>query len=74
RISLRIKGKAPLNLRVDAIPEVYTVMSSNPAIATVEQTSNGWVVTGKRAGTVLVVVRVAEEFGGGTHVVTVSVA
>ncbi|MDR0382347.1 MAG: family 78 glycoside hydrolase catalytic domain [Oscillospiraceae bacterium] len=74
RISLRIKGKAPLNLRVDAIPEVYTVASSNPAIASVDQTSGGWVVTGKKAGTALVVVRVAEAFGGATHLVTVSVA
>jgi hypothetical protein len=74
RISLRIKGKAPLNLYVDAIPEVYTVTSSNPAVAAVSQTSTGWVVTGKKAGTALIAVRVSEEFGGGAHVVTVSVA
>jgi hypothetical protein len=74
RISLRIKGKAPLNLHVDAVPEAYTVTSSNPAVATVEQVNGAWTVTGKKAGTALVMVRVAEEFGGGAHLVTVSVA
>ncbi|MDR0672007.1 MAG: glycoside hydrolase family 78 protein [Oscillospiraceae bacterium] len=74
RISLRIKGKAPLNLRVDALPDVYTVTSSNPAVASAALVNGAWVVTGHRAGTALIAVRVAEEFGGGAHLVTVSVA
>ncbi|MDR0671052.1 MAG: hypothetical protein LBF64_01950, partial [Oscillospiraceae bacterium] len=75
RISLRIKGKAPLNLDVEDLPEgAYAVMSSNPAVAAVEQAGGAWTVTGKKAGTALVMVRVAEEFGGAAHLVTVSVA
>jgi alpha-L-rhamnosidase len=75
RISLRIKGKAPLNLNVEALPEeAYTVTSSNPAVAAAERVGGGWVVTGKKAGTTLIVVRASDEFGGATHLVTVSVA
>ncbi|MDR0381798.1 MAG: family 78 glycoside hydrolase catalytic domain [Oscillospiraceae bacterium] len=75
RISVRIKGKAPLNLRVEALPEdAYTVTSSNAAIATADRVNGTWVVTGKRAGTALIAVRVSEEFGGATHIVTVAVS
>jgi predicted peptidase len=73
RISLRIKGRAPLNLRTDADPAFYEVTVSNPAIAGVTQVNGVWTVTGVRAGTVLVMVR-ATDGSGLTHVVTVSVA
>jgi hypothetical protein len=75
RISLRIKGKAPLNLDVEALPEgAYGVTSSNPAVATADRAGGAWVVTGRKAGTALIVVRATEEYGGATHLVTVSVA
>jgi hypothetical protein len=74
RISLRIKGKAPLNLNVEALPEeAYAVTSSNAAVVAVDRVDGAWVVTGKKAGTVLVTVRVSEEYGAAVHVVTVSV-
>ncbi|MDR1158869.1 MAG: carboxylesterase family protein, partial [Oscillospiraceae bacterium] len=38
RISLRIKGKAPLNLLTDADPAFYEVTVSNPAVARVTET------------------------------------
>jgi predicted peptidase len=73
RVSLRIKGRAPLNLRTDADPTFYEVTVSNPAIASVTQVNGVWTVTGLRAGTVLVMVR-ATDGSDLTHAVTVSVA
>jgi hypothetical protein len=73
RISLRIKGKAPLNVQVDAIPEAYEVVSSNPAIVTVTRTSSGWTVAGVKAGTAMVTVRTTDG-SNLTHLVVVSVA
>ncbi|MDR1158600.1 MAG: hypothetical protein LBK75_09935, partial [Oscillospiraceae bacterium] len=73
RISLRIKGKAPLNLLTDADPAFYEVTVSNPAVARVTETDGAWTVTGLKAGTVLVVVR-ATDGSDLTHLVTVSVA
>jgi poly(3-hydroxybutyrate) depolymerase len=73
RISLRIKGKASLNLQTDADPAFYEVSVSNPAIVRVTETGGTWTVTGLKAGTALVVVR-ATDGSGLTHLVTVSVS
>jgi predicted peptidase len=73
RVSLRIKGKATLNLSTDADPAFYEVSVSNPAVVRVTESGGAWTVTGLKAGTALVAVR-ATDGSGLTHLVTVSVA
>jgi PKD repeat protein len=74
RISLRIKAKAALNVQVDAIPEAYEVLSSNPAVVKVTRTVSGaWTVTGVKAGTAMITVRTTDG-SNLTHLVVVSVA
>ncbi|MDR0671022.1 MAG: discoidin domain-containing protein, partial [Oscillospiraceae bacterium] len=67
RVSLRIKGKAPLNFSTDSA--VYEFVSSNPDIVSVDQ--NG-LVTGRKAGAALIILR-ALDGSGLSHIVTVSV-
>ncbi|MDR0671851.1 MAG: hypothetical protein LBF64_06015 [Oscillospiraceae bacterium] len=75
RISLRIKGKAALNVSADeAAEDSYTVVSSNPAVAKVAYAEGKWSVQGVKAGTALITIRAHEDFGGAAHIVTVSVS
>ncbi|MDR0380780.1 MAG: Ig-like domain-containing protein, partial [Oscillospiraceae bacterium] len=67
RVSLRIKGKAPLNFSTDSA--VYEFISSNPNIASVDQDG---LVTGRKAGTALITLRTLDG-SDLKHIVTVSV-
>ncbi|MDR1157550.1 MAG: hypothetical protein LBK75_04490 [Oscillospiraceae bacterium] len=74
RVSVRIKAKAPLLVSADGVRSAYDIISSNPAIAVVTEADGKFTVQGLRAGTAIITIRVKDDFGGATHIVTVSVS